>query len=151
MIKVQRIGAHTLPIPALQTPDSAGYDLRLADVSIDGQPAGMLAPGERASFDTGFAWEIPPGYVGLISACSGRPIRPGLDVVGGVIGADYRGRVKVAIINNGVNFAFFEHGEQIGQMVVAPVASLAIEEALSLSASAFVEAVTAVGDSFLPS
>ena len=113
MIQLQRIGAHDLPLPKQATEGAAGFDLQSADYVI-------LYPGQRLAIPTGFAWAIPLGQVGMIRPRSGLAVRNGIDVLAGVIDADYRGEVAVVLINHGERPLDIEAGDRIAQMVVQP-------------------------------
>ena len=95
------------------TEGAAGFDLQSADYVI-------LYPGQRLAIPTGFAWAIPLGQVGMIRPRSGLAVRRGIDVLAGVIDADYRGEVAVVLINHGTRPLDIEAGERIAQMVVQP-------------------------------
>lgn len=96
----------------------AGYDL----YSTSGKT--ILAPGDRSPFGTGVAVAIPEGYVGYIKPRSGLAARHGIQVLGGVIDAGYRGEIKVLLLNTGRVDADIAHGERIAQLVIQPVASV---------------------------
>ena len=113
MIQLQRIGAHDLPLPKQATEGAAGFDLQSADYVI-------LYPGQRLAIPTGFAWAIPLGQVGMIRPRSGLAVRNGIDVLAGVIDADYRGEVAVVLINHGDRPFGIKAGDRIAQMVVQP-------------------------------
>jgi len=113
MIQLQRIGAHDLPLPKQATGGAAGFDLQSNEYVI-------LYPGQRLAIPTGFAWAIPLGQVGMIRPRSGLAVRSGIDVLAGVIDADYRGEVAVVLINHGDRPLDIEAGDRIAQMVVQP-------------------------------
>lgn len=113
MIQLQRIGAHDLPLPKQATEGAAGFDLQSAEDVV-------LYPGRRLAIPTGFAWAIPPGQVGMIRPRSGMAVSSGIDVLAGVIDADYRGEVAVVLINHGDRTLDIEAGDRIAQMVVQP-------------------------------
>lgn len=117
-----------LPLPAAQTSGAAGLDL-CAAVAAD-QPM-TLAPGARALVPCGFRMALPKGYEAQVRPRSGLAARHGVTVLNapGTIDADYRGEVKVILINHGENAFAIARGDRIAQMVVAPVsmAYLAIE------------------------
>ena len=83
----------------------------------------ILAPGEIAVIPTGFAVALPPGYEFQIRPRSGLAIKKGLTVVNapGTIDADYRGEIKVGLINLGRTEVTIETGQRIAQMVLAQV------------------------------
>ena len=113
MIQLQRIGAHDLPLPKQATDGAAGFDLQSA-VDV------LLWPGQRIALNTGFAWAIPLGQVGMIRPRSGLAVRNGIDVLAGVIDADYRGEVAVVLVNHGDTSLQINAGDRIAQMVVQP-------------------------------
>ena len=118
-----------LPLPAHETRQSAGMDLAAA---IDAPIA--LAPGARAMVPTGLAIALPAGYEAQVRPRSGLAARHGVTVLNtpGTVDADYRGEVKVILINHGDAPFEIERGMRIAQMVIAPVtqASFAEVEAL---------------------
>lgn len=117
-------------MPAYGTKYSAGADLYAvcdADVTIE--------PGQTVLMHTGIAMEIPEGYVGLVYARSGLACKRGLAPANkvGVIDADYRGEIMVALYNHGNIPQTLSHGERIAQMVIAPFLSVSYEECEELS------------------
>ncbi|NQV84408.1 MAG: dUTP diphosphatase [Rhodospirillales bacterium] len=118
-IKVQRLphGAD-LDLPALATPDSAGADL-LAAVS---EPV-VLEPGARALIPTGIAIQLPAEFEAQVRPRSGLAIKNGVTVLNspGTIDADYRGEIRVALINLGADAFAVTRGMRIAQIVIAPV------------------------------
>ena len=111
-----------LPLPAAQTSGAAGLDL-CAAVATD-QPM-TLAPGARALVPCGFRMALPKGYEAQVRPRSGLAARYGVTVLNapGTIDADYRGEVKVILINHGENAFAVARGDRIAQMVVAPVST----------------------------
>ena len=109
-----------LKLPAYETPGSAGMDLRAA--LPDGVPM-TLAAGARAMVPTGLSFAIPLGYEVQIRPRSGLAAKHGLTCLNtpGTIDSDYRGEVKVILINLGDDDFIIERGERIAQMVLAPV------------------------------
>lgn len=107
-----------LPLPAYATPDSAGMDLLCAEADDV-----TLAPGQRAMVATGLAIQLPSGYEAQVRPRSGLAAKQGVTVLNspGTIDADYRGEVKVILINLGDAPATFQRGDRIAQMVIAPV------------------------------
>jgi dUTP pyrophosphatase len=128
-IKRVRPGSSSLPLPAYQTPDSAGVDL-MADIET---PL-TLKPGERKLVPTGLAIALPRGYEAQVRPRSGLAIKKGIGLVNspGTIDADYRGEIGVILINWGQDPVLIERGERIAQMVVAPVVQAQFVEAESL-------------------
>ena len=109
-----------LALPAYETPGSAGMDLRAA-VPED-EPI-TLAPGARAMVPTGLSFAIPLGFEVQIRPRSGLAAKHGLTCLNtpGTIDSDYRGEVKVILINLGDSDFVIERGERVAQMVLAPV------------------------------
>ena len=113
MIEVKRIGEHALPLPSRATEGAAGHDLMAAD-------GVTVYPGQRVVIPTGFSWSIPPAWVGMIRPRSGLAVKHGLDVLAGVVDSDYRGEVKVVLINHGERAVEFHQGDRVAQMVIQP-------------------------------
>jgi dUTP pyrophosphatase len=97
-----------------------------------------LAPGERRVVPTGLAVEIPSGHEGQVRARSGLAARHGVALVNapGTIDSDYRGEVKVILVNLGQAAVPFSRGDRIAQLVVAPVTRVEIALAEDLSDTA---------------
>jgi dUTP pyrophosphatase len=112
-------------LPEYASPSAAGADLR-ASARV------TLAPGEIALVPTGIALALPPGHVGLVWPRSGLAVRHGLDTLAGVIDADYRGEVRVALVNHGSEPVTLEAGERIAQLLVQPVARVTFARAAAL-------------------
>lgn len=111
-----------LPLPAYQSGAAAGLDLLAAvDAPV------TLGPLERAMVPTGIAIALPEGYEAQIRPRSGLAARHGIGIVNapGTIDADYRGEIKVLLVNLSAEPFTVERGERIAQMVVAPVARAA--------------------------
>ncbi|PST27347.1 dUTP diphosphatase [Mesorhizobium plurifarium] len=117
-----------LDLPAYETAGAAGMDLRAA-VPADGPM--VIRPGERALVPTGFIFEIPEGYEGQVRPRSGLAFKHGITCLNtpGTVDSDYRGEVKVLLVNLGAEDFAVERGMRIAQMVIAPVTQLAIREA----------------------
>ena len=94
---------------------AAGADLCCVD-------AFTLEPGERKLVATGLAAEIPPGFYGRVAPRSGLAVKHGIDVLAGVIDADYRGELKVPLINLGQQSIHFDAGERIAQLIIEQAA-----------------------------
>ena len=118
-----------LALPMPQSHLAAGLDLPAAV-----ETAITLAPGARALVPTGFAFAIPAGFEGQVRPRSGLAARSGVTVLNapGTIDADYRGEVKVILINHGNEAVAITRGMRIAQLVVAPVTSVAISEVADL-------------------
>ena len=110
--------AEGLDLPAYETSASAGMDLRAA-VPPD-EPV-TLDPGERDLLPTGLKISLPEGYEGQVRPRSGLAYRDGVTVLNspGTIDADYRGEVKVLLVNHGAEPFTVERGMRIAQLVVA--------------------------------
>jgi dUTP pyrophosphatase len=94
-----------------------------------------LAPGERRLVPTGLAMEIPAGHEGQVRPRSGLAVKHGVGLVNapGTIDSDYRGEVKVLLVNHGQAPVTFARGDRIAQLVVAPVTRARIELAEDLA------------------
>lgn len=116
-----------LPLPAYETDLAAGMDLRAA-VAED-EPL-TLRPMARAMVPTGLAFALPPGFEAQVRPRSGLAAKAGITCLNtpGTIDADYRGEVKVILINLGEEDFVIRRGERIAQMVVAPVVQAAWRE-----------------------
>ena len=90
-----------------------------------------LSPGQRALVPTGFVFEVPFGYEAQIRPRSGLAFKNGITCLNtpGTIDSDYRGEVKVLLINHGEEPFVIERGMRIAQMVIAPVTQVAVREA----------------------
>jgi dUTP pyrophosphatase len=104
--------------PSYASGGSAGADLR-ADVS----EAVTLEPGGRALIPTGVRLGIPAGYEGQVRPRSGLAVKHGVTILNGpgTIDADYRGEVKVALVNLGTESYTINRGDRVAQLVIAPV------------------------------
>jgi dUTP pyrophosphatase len=109
-----------LPLPAYETAQAAGMDLRAA--VPDGEPL-TLSPGSRFPVPTGLAFALPPGFEGQVRPRSGLAFKHGVTCLNtpGTVDADYRGEVKVILINLGEEDFVIRRGERIAQLVIAPV------------------------------
>jgi dUTP pyrophosphatase len=116
-----------LELPAYESKGAAGMDLRAA--VDDGAPM-VLAPGKRALVPTGLIFEIPEGYEGQIRPRSGLAFKNGITCLNtpGTIDSDYRGEVKVLLINLGDDPFEISRGMRIAQMVIAPVTQARVAE-----------------------
>lgn len=121
-----------IELPAYETSGAAGMDLRAA-VAQD-QPLTLL-PGKRTLVPTGFVFEIPSGYEGQVRPRSGLAFKNGVTCLNtpGTIDSDYRGEVKVLLVNLGEEPFVIERGMRIAQMVIAPVTQVAVREAETAS------------------
>lgn len=112
-----------LGLPAYETSGSAGMDVRAA--VPEGEPM-VLAPGARAMVPTGLSVAIPEGYEIQVRPRSGLAAKHGLTCLNtpGTIDSDYRGEIKVILINLGTESFPIARGERIAQLVLAPVTQL---------------------------
>ncbi len=118
-----------LPLPRYLTPAAAGMDLCAA---LDGDLP--IEPGAIAIVPTGFAIELPAGYEAQIRPRSGLAARHGIGLINspGTIDADYRGEIRIALINLGGRPYVVRRGDRIAQMVVQPVCRVRLEEVPAL-------------------
>jgi dUTP pyrophosphatase len=118
-----------LALPTYATADAAGLDLSAAIT----EPM-TLAPGQRALVPAGLILELPPGTEGQIRPRSGLALKHGVTVLNapGTIDADYRGEVKVLLINLGDAPFTIARGDRIAQLVIAPVSRAVLTARLDL-------------------
>lgn len=123
-----------LPPPAFQSALAAGADLCAA--LPEGETL-TLVPGQRALVPCGFAMALPAGYEAQVRPRSGLAARHGVTVLNspGTIDADYRGEVKIILVNLGAEAFVLARGERIAQMVVAPVVQPVFEIVETLDAT----------------
>ncbi|WP_068310920.1 dUTP diphosphatase [Polycladidibacter hongkongensis] len=121
--------AADLPLPAYESAEAAGMDLRAAiDAPLE------LAPMQRAMVPTGLSMAIPSGYEGQVRPRSGLAAKHGVSVLNtpGTIDADYRGEVKVILVNFGSETFLIERGMRIAQLLISPVVQVQILKVSSL-------------------
>ncbi|MBO0721554.1 MAG: dUTP diphosphatase [Blastocatellia bacterium] len=116
-IQVKRL-SEGARLPVHATDWAAGADLCCAE-------AFSLQAGERRLVPTGIALEIPRGYYGRVAPRSGLAVRHGIDTLAGIIDSDFRGELKVALINLGEQPVNFAAGERIAQLIIERAASCA--------------------------
>jgi dUTP pyrophosphatase len=123
-----------LPLPKYETPGAAGLDLTAA--LPDGKVL-LLQPGQRALVPTGLAIALPFGYEAQVRPRSGLAVKQGITVLNapGTIDSDYRGEVKVPLINHGQEPVTITRGMRIAQLVLAPVSVLQWDESENLPSS----------------
>ncbi|EJL51331.1 MULTISPECIES: dUTP diphosphatase [unclassified Rhizobium] len=116
-----------LDLPSYESKGAAGMDLRAA---VDGAMPMTLEPGKRALVPTGFIFEIPEGFEGQVRPRSGLAFKHGITCLNtpGTIDSDYRGEVKVLLINLGDEPFAITRGMRIAQMVIAPAIQAHISE-----------------------
>ena len=130
---IKRISdAHNdIPLPQYATEHSSGLDLRSSEPVT-------LASGEFKLVPTGLAVEIPEGYEGQIRPRSGLAAKHGVTCLNspGTIDADYRGEVKVLLINHGMKSVTFERGERIAQLIISRYEKVDVIDAQELTETA---------------
>ena len=122
-----------LALPHYETAGSAGADIRAAvDAPL------RLEPGERALSPAGFAMALPAGYEAQVRPRSGLAVKNGITVLNapGTIDSDYRGEVRVPLINLGDEAFTVERGMRIAQLVIAPVVQAGFDEVSDLDETA---------------
>ncbi len=121
----------TLGLPAYETEDAAGADLR---ANLAGKASMTLDPGARALVPTGLRLAIPQGFEVQIRPRSGLALKHGISLPNtpGTIDSDYRGALGVIVINHGDAPFVISHGDRIAQMVVAPVVQARFEQVAQL-------------------
>lgn len=136
IVNIKRFShAKDLQFPTYHSDNASGLDLVAAlEAGVDV----VLEPGGRALIPTGFAIELPKGYEAQVRPRSGLALNFGVTVLNspGTIDADYRGEIGVILINLGNHPFEIKRGARIAQLVVAPVAHVALSERDELSDSA---------------
>ncbi len=116
-----------LALPSYATAGAAGMDLRSAE-------ALTIKPHSRALVTTGIAIALPHGFEAQVRPRSGLAVKQGVTVLNspGTIDCDYRGEIKVPLINHGEDDFVIARGDRIAQMVIVPVPQVTIEEVSAL-------------------
>ncbi len=130
-IKIKRLPhAEDLPLPFYATEHASGMDLTAAIY----EPV-VLKPMQRVLVPTGIAIELPPGFEAQIRPRSGLAIKHGITLLNtpGTVDADYRGEIKVILINLGEEDFVINRGDRIAQMVICSVVKAELEEVKELS------------------
>ncbi|MGH7214773.1 MAG: dUTP diphosphatase [Tepidisphaeraceae bacterium] len=126
-MKIKRIdpSATDLPLPVRMTEHSAGFDLHAAV-----EETVVLNPGDIRLIPCGFAMAVPGGYEAQVRPRSGLASKHGITLINtpGTIDSDYRGEVKVPLINLGKHVFKVERGMRIAQMLLAPVPKVKLVE-----------------------
>ena len=132
-IRVKVVNKGGQPLPAYETAQSAGMDLRAA---LEGDL--VLAPGARALVPTGLFLQIPPGYEAQVRPRSGLALKRGLTVLNapGTIDADYRGEVGVILVNLSAAEQIIASGDRVAQLLFAPVTRGELIEVAALEETA---------------
>jgi dUTP pyrophosphatase len=136
VIPIQRLPHNPdLPLPAYETAQAAGMDLRAA---VPEHEPMVLRPGARRAVPTGLAFALPGGFEGQVRPRSGLALKHGVTCLNtpGTIDADYRGEVKVILINLGEEDFTIRRGDRIAQLVIAPVTQGAWRETETLDETA---------------
>ncbi|MBK0400004.1 dUTP diphosphatase [Limibaculum sp. M0105] len=136
ILRVARLEHHdpALPLPQYETAGAAGMDLR-ASLMPGERAAGLALPQMgRVLVPTGLAVAIPEGFEGQVRPRSGLAARHGVTVLNapGTIDSDYRGELRVLLVNLGPETFRIRHGERIAQLVIAPVTRADVEAAAVL-------------------
>jgi dUTP pyrophosphatase len=133
VVTLARVGEVDVPPPRYQTEGAAGMDLPAAVA----EPL-TLAPGARALVPTGWAAAIPEGFEGQVRPRSGLALKHGVTVLNapGTVDADYRGELKVLLVNHGPEDFVVRRGDRIAQLVISPVVRAELREATSLDETA---------------
>jgi dUTP pyrophosphatase len=127
-VKVKRLPhGEGLPLPAYATAGAAGMDVVSAEDVV-------IAPGARHPVATGLALAIPQGFEIQVRPRSGLALKHGITVPNtpGTIDSDYRGELKVLLINHGTEPFTIQRGDRVAQLVLAPVVQAAWDEVESL-------------------
>ena len=124
-----------LPLPAYETAGAAGMDLRAA---VPEDEALVLRPGARTAVPTGLAFALPDGFEAQVRPRSGLALKSGVTVANapGTIDQDYRGELKVLLVNLGEEDFVIRRGDRVAQLVIAPVVQAAWREVGALDATA---------------
>ncbi|MEW6124185.1 MAG: dUTP diphosphatase [Pseudomonadota bacterium] len=124
-----------LPLPAYATAQAAGLDLMAA---LPADAPLVLAPGARAAVPTGLAMALPEGFEGQVRPRSGLALKSGVTVLNapGTVDADYRGEIKVILVNHGDAPFEITRGMRVAQLVVAPVTRIKLVETGKLEETA---------------
>jgi dUTP pyrophosphatase len=132
---VQMAHGQGLPLPAYETAGAAGMDLRAA---VEDEAPVVLRPGSRAMIPTGLSIAVPAGFEVQIRPRSGLAAKAGITCLNspGTVDSDYRGELKVILVNLGAEDFIVRRGERIAQMVVAPVVQAAWQLVDSLDETA---------------
>jgi dUTP pyrophosphatase len=131
-VSIKRLASgEGLPLPSYETAGAAGMDLRAAEAAV-------LKPGARCLMPVGFAIALPRGYEAQVRPRSGLAVRHGVTVLNapGTIDSDYRGEIKVPLINHGKEDFAIARGDRIAQMVIAAVSRAIWMETAGLEATA---------------
>lgn len=140
LLGILRLENHdpAIPLPGYESAGAAGLDLRACLAPAD-RPHGLKLPSlGRVVVPTGLAVAVPEGHEAQVRPRSGLAVRHGLTVLNspGTIDADYRGELRVLLVNLGAETVSVRHGERIAQLVIAPVARARPVEVAALDTTA---------------
>lgn len=139
-LRILRLDNHdpALALPLYETESAAGMDLRACLPPEDRGAGLILAPMGRALVPTGLAIALPESFEAQIRPRSGLAVRSGVTVLNspGTIDSDYRGEVRILLVNLGAENVRIRHGDRIAQMIVAPVAQAVLVAVQSLEDTA---------------
>ena len=129
-VRIKRL--REVELPRYHSADAAGFDL-IAAINEEF----VLRPLERIAIPTGIALEIPAGFEGQVRPRSGRALSEGLALINapGTIDADYRGELKVILVNLGSEPLMIQPGDRIAQLIIAPVARANLVEVQELAST----------------
>ena len=128
-IKIKRdVSTRDIPLPSYATDGAAGMDLRAAE-------AMELPPGGRAAVRTGIYLEIPRGWEGQVRPRSGLALKHGVTLLNspGTIDSDYRGEIKVILVNLGREIYSVKRGDRIAQIIFSPCGRAELRETDEIS------------------
>jgi dUTP pyrophosphatase len=128
-IKIKRdASARDIPLPSYATDGAAGMDLRAAEET-------ELPPGGRAAVRTGIYLEIPQGWEGQVRPRSGLALKHGVTLLNapGTVDSDYRGEIKVILVNLGQETFSVKRGDRIAQMIFSPHGRASLRETEEIS------------------
>ena len=132
VLRIMRLAnGEDLPLPAYETRAAAGMDLRAAEDAV-------LKSGTRVLMPTGFAIALPEHHEAQVRPRSGLAVKHGVTVLNspGTIDSDYRGEIKVPLVNLGTDDFIIRRGDRIAQMIVAAVARATLQEVTTLDDTA---------------
>lgn len=124
MLTIRIVNKSGMPLPKYETAGSAGMDLR---ANLENEVT--LKPLERALIPTGLFIELPPGYEAQVRPRSGMSIKHGITLINcvGTIDSDYRGEIRIPVVNLSNETYTLTHGERVAQMIIAKYETAALE------------------------
>jgi dUTP pyrophosphatase len=124
-LKIKRLDKE-LPLPKYESKGAAGIDIYSAEFKD-------IPPRTCLLIKTGIAFEITPGYMGVIKSRSGIAVKKNTHVRAGVVDEDYRGEVKVLLCNDGNKVVKLNKGDRIAQVLIVPVTRCTVQESDELA------------------